>query len=647
MSEKGSFKQRFQYRFDNFMAAGPGAMFLSLGLAFLVSLVFGGLLMLVMNLLVGNEENVGLHSWWISFLELADAGNMAGNEGHVLTKVVTVLDGFLGMIIFATFISFITAQLEQKLDQLKKGKSTVLETGHTLILGWNDNIVEIIRELIVANENYKDKAIVILADKDKEEMDDFLKETLPDLKTTRIITRRGEISEMAALRKVGLQDARSVIILADCNPNASLDEKRLSDAQIVKAVLAITGSGFGTDKPIVTEVFEEENVEILESVTEGAVICLNSKEIISKILVQTSRTTGLAMVYNELLGFVGQEFYPIEFAEIQGRSFGEAIFAFPDSTAVGLVTKDKQVVMNPPAERIIAPGDRVIFLAEDDDTTVHRPGTLARGSRKLPDRPRREPTPERHLLLGWNAKAPTIIKEYADYVPRGSEVAVMLANPPEETKRIMAELDARFENVTIRLLECETINKAALTAAEPFGYDNIIILSRDPDEVGGAEVSDSQTINTLLLLRDIQKKSGKVTDTKLITELFDSRNRELLQIAKVNDFVISNKMVSMIIAQVSEEPDIYDVYKDLFAAEGSEIYLKDIALYLDPLPAKATFAEMIDLSLQRREIAFGYKVKRDENDAAKNFGVVLNPPKKEPIAWETGDCLVVLAEDDR
>ena len=72
-------------------------------------------------------------------------------------------------------VAFITSVFEAKLAELRRGRSLVLEKEHTLILGFGDRIIEIIRELIEANESEQDASIVILADNDKEEMDNVIR----------------------------------------------------------------------------------------------------------------------------------------------------------------------------------------------------------------------------------------------------------------------------------------------------------------------------------------------------------------------------------------------------------------------------------------------------------------------------------------
>ena len=67
----------------------------------------------------------------------------------------------------------------------------VLETNHTLVLGWSTQIFTILNELMAANENQPNARIVILADKDKVEMEDEIRERVEVKGKTRIICRNG------------------------------------------------------------------------------------------------------------------------------------------------------------------------------------------------------------------------------------------------------------------------------------------------------------------------------------------------------------------------------------------------------------------------------------------------------------------------
>jgi len=44
------------------------------------------------------------------------------------------------------------------MERLRKGRSQVLETDHSLVLGWSAQIFTILNELMAANENQKKAA---------------------------------------------------------------------------------------------------------------------------------------------------------------------------------------------------------------------------------------------------------------------------------------------------------------------------------------------------------------------------------------------------------------------------------------------------------------------------------------------------------
>jgi hypothetical protein len=191
------------------------------------------------------------------------------------------------------------------------------------------------------------------------------------------------------------------------------------------------------------------------------------------------------------------------------------------------------------------------------------------------------------------------------------------------------------------------LNREQLLQAQPFGYDNIILLASDVAGARDVGQIDSRNIVTLLLLRNIageQAERGRYT--KIITELLDSQNHPLVARAGVKDVVISNRLVSMLIAQISQNREIKRVYDDIFQEDGSEIYLKPASLYFEKPPAQATFADLIGIARKRNEVCIGFKAKSPEVDETRNSGVALNPRKDTRVTLQRDDCLIVLAEDE-
>ena len=66
-----------------------------------------------------------------------DAGTMGGDEGNwpYLFAMLAVTIG--GIFIISSLIGILTTGLEARLDSLRKGRSKVVESDHTVILGWS------------------------------------------------------------------------------------------------------------------------------------------------------------------------------------------------------------------------------------------------------------------------------------------------------------------------------------------------------------------------------------------------------------------------------------------------------------------------------------------------------------------------------
>ena len=93
------------------------------------------------------------------------------------------------LFLVSIFIGILTNSIDDRIQSLRKGRSFVIEQGHTLILGWSAKIFGIISELVIANENQKNLRIVILADMDKVEMEDEIRAQVKHPKNTRIVCR--------------------------------------------------------------------------------------------------------------------------------------------------------------------------------------------------------------------------------------------------------------------------------------------------------------------------------------------------------------------------------------------------------------------------------------------------------------------------
>src|SRR6188768_1492002 len=362
-----TWRDKLRYRFENTLSRGTIAIIGWLALLSTTIIALASLFLAAMR--VGQDPADHEHPYgffegmWQSMLRTLDPGVVAGDNGwqlRLLMMIVTIG----GIFIVSILIGTITSGLESRLAELRKGRSRVIENGFTLILGWSSKVYSIIGELLIANENQKDPSIVILAERDKIEMEDDIRAKFPSTRNTRIICRSGNPLDLDDLAVVDPHSARSIIVLAPETENP--------DIHVIKSVLAITNNPARKKDAyhIVAEIREPRNLEAAALVGGKETIYVQGEDLIARVTAQTCRQSGLSVVYTELLDFDGAEIYFAEAPALTGRSYRELLSAFESSAVMGIARADGNVLVNPPMDTRFAEGDRVIAISEDDDTVV-------------------------------------------------------------------------------------------------------------------------------------------------------------------------------------------------------------------------------------------------------------------------------------
>ncbi len=630
-----TWRDRVRYRFENTLSRGTIAIIGWLAVASMIIVVLASLALVFFAVRkdptdAASSLDLG-ESMWQSLMRTLDAGNLAGDEGGLM-RLIMLLVTIGGIFIVSSLIGTITSGLQSRLDELRKGRSRVIETGHTLILGWNSKIYSIVGELIIANENQRKARIVILAERDKVEMEDELRVKFPDTKGLRVICRSGDPLDLDDLQVVDPHAAKSIIVLAP--------ENDVPDIHVIKSVLAITNHPHRKPEPyhIVAEIRDDRSLEAAALVGGKEAIFVQGDDLIARVTAQTCRQSGLSVVYTELLDFAGSEFYLKAEPALVGRTYQFALSAYPEAVVVGVAHVDGTVEINPPMDRVFAAGEQVIAISEDDDKLALRADAAPMPELAVISHGRRvAAAAERTLIIGWNQKAGAVIRELDQYVAMGSEVVVLCDR--EGVDEEITELGHALKHQQLHLQEGETTSRGELDAIEVGRFDHVIVLCNPALPI---QQADAQTLITLLHLRAIVEKEG--FKLSIVSEMMDLRNRALAEVAKADDFIVSDKLVSLLLSQLSENRQLNPVFRQLFSAEGAEVYIRPISDYVRTGVA-VDFYTLLEAAAQRGETAIGYRLAAQSNSADASFGVTLNPKKHEKINFGPGDRLVVLAED--
>lgn len=638
-SDVPSFGDKVRYQVDRFLSWSPLARFVGLfGLSFLLVALNALFVRIVMPQPEDPAERFDyLEAMWWALGRVADAGTM-GDDSGTAVRAVAIFTTLCGVGVIALLIGLVSSTIGDKLDDLRKGKSPVIDEGHTLILGFGEKVFAILRELREANANQKRATVVILSPHDKEEVETTVRERMGDMGPTRIVVRQGSPSSVHDLKKVGAGRAKSIVVLS-IEPNGDVDDvDAASDMNGIKTLLALRRiPGALSKNHVVVELADAGRQPVIEQLGSGGVEVVAMAETLSRMMVQTARQNGLAAVYRDLLSYEGSEFYFKNFPELAGQPFGDAQWKMKDAVVCGVRTVSGKgiasCIINPNDEFVLGDKDELLVIAEDDDsfslTADHQP--------VVPDEFRgAEPIqrkPERLLICGRSPKLGDMLKEFDNYVLPGSEAWLMPGESRDTfAEFIKAEVGA-LKNLKLKHVEGDpTVPDALKRVVSPDFVTAMVVADMDID----AEEADAKTVITVLLLRDLFRPLG-AKKPRIISEILDPRTKDLLEQDYGADFVVSSEITSMLLAQVSERRELNAVFSDLFDSDGNEVYLKRAACYA-VLATETGWMSVQKVARDRREVAIGY-MKLGEPP-------VINPRQDTVMIFDGEDRIIVLAEDD-
>ena len=627
MKKRPSYRERLRYIFDQIMSIGTLPL---VGILFSITALVGILVGIIASFDSGEQTITDLI--WLSFMNILDAGNLTDAKSESVPIVVLmVISTLCGLFITSILVGIIVSGFEEKLYSLRQGFSRVVESGHMVIIGFNDNLYTILQELIEANANKKNARIVVIDPQGKEYIDEQIRLHIADTGTTKIITRSGSYINPIVLQMASLETCEGIII--------NLED----DAATIKAILSVTTylkeSGvFNSDTRISALIRQQKNLEAALIAGCGQTEIVYTADALARIIANTCREPGLSAALLEMLSFSGDELYFERFPELDGLRFREVLNLFEQSTVMGLFHNGKQL-LNPPMDMLIMPGDSIIHLASDDKTSFpQKPGAIAAGLKQeaesLLAQSTRDFVTEKQdyqvLILGCNDWLPQILLYIDDFAAEGSKVVIAAENLPEENLNA-----AEYRTLSVgykkeNIYDLKSLQQLLIET----GLQNILLLNNFTED---DDSSDAKTILLLLLLKKIAEQLE--CDFNITSEMRLPENQRLILDSNVSDFVVGSTIQSLLLAQISQNKHIYGVFRDMLDEEGSELYFRPAANYIDLTRAVSCHA-LTELAAERGEIFLGYKKLR-----GSQFDIAMNIPKSQYISFESGDSILVIAEN--
>jgi ion channel POLLUX/CASTOR len=547
-----TFKDRLRYRFDRALARGSGAAIWWIVVLALALAILGGITFWVLG--VDFDGKTGpVESFWRALLIAIGSG------GVVSTSTAARISSFVfvtaALFLTGGLIGALVAAVNERLEVLRRGRSRVLEAGHTVVIGWSPRLIPVLDELLAEDPTGSNVVAVVLADRDKTAMEDQFRARHEGKARRRVVFRSGTPESRADLEMVSVDKARSVIVLS---------EGSFVDAKAVRRALA----AFDVEPDeahVVAELANPRVARSLRASTDGGVVAVTVGEVVADMLAQAVRTPGMAHVFDQLLSFAGHELYVCAPEAAIGMTFEQVTLGVPGAVAVGVVEADGTVTLVPPGDRVIGGDEQMVMISGQRPslrTIVERPRPQAA---EVPVDQR----PVSAVVIGWNAAGQGLLDRLGGFLPPGSRVEVLADTTllPDGAPEWTWTVEGRFthtkhdpDHVT------SIINEAGAEVVTVLGYSDR--LSEDE--------ADALTLLTLLTL-ERARAAGEIGADRMVAHLFDSGLARLAATAGASDFVVTDALASRMLVHASRDPELAAVFDDLFDAAGPVVGVMPVA----------------------------------------------------------------------
>ncbi len=607
---KYSLKDRLAYWFDTHMQKGSIAL---IKLLAIVTALAIGLVTLVLVLLGYSEAKYGTDVFWDGFATIINAWMpyYSDGEGSIDYLIVMAIAAIIGLLITSVLIGIISNAIEEYIEGLKDGKSTVLEKDHVVILGFIPGDYTLIKQIVLAAGTDK-RSVVIASDDSSEEMHEAIYDNVDIPKNIKLIFRTIDIFDPASLEKLSLPTCKHIII------------SPMDDRKTIKVLLAVSLliNSNDNEKVRVSALVSKNEHRFPETVAaKHNVTTIQMRNAIARMVAHSCSQTGLSDAFREVFSFEGNEFYYREMSEAVGMSFADLSYRMDNAVPIGLIHEGK-MMLNPDKDLKIAKGDRVIIFAEESDSAV----ITDRNYHEVPMSTYRSSERSRKVaIVGYNGSFKLVYRELADTI---SEVVV--AGIPDEKKDTILKLYDESINRKITFFE-DDIDEVENMSELAKKVDHVVLLS---DHTLEDEDADIQSIFRIMRFRDIRTKLD--LDFNITAEMRKKSNLNLIREEEHMDYVVASNMSSLFLAQLCENYELDDLFKEILANRGNELYLKKAKDF--GCDGVYTTQQLRNLALSNKSVLLGYL-------RADSYESFFNPGLNEEIKLGAEDSLIVLSEN--
>ena len=580
-------------------------------------------------IMVGIQHSIGLdtkpnlfNSWWESLTSILSIGSGDTLESRVSNFIYWCLN----VAISGSIIAFITTKLSAFISNLNKGHSQIIDKNHYVIIGWNSNIFKVFEELINANLNQPKPTILCFNSMNNVKMRAKIDLEYPNQKNIRVITRSGDSYNLNELSIANLDKAKSVIVLYDeLKPSYSIET----------SLLAIRKNIPNGDVPIISEFHDETNINVLSDLKGKNIYGVHTDSIIASVTAQSIRNKHIASVIMDFLDYDGDEIYFYPGDQYMGLTIRQVSSSIKGATLIGLLSLDNKIKLNPEADKIIADGDKIIVIAQDDDLTLSIDETLKQDDKSFSKVVTNEDDAKEKksiLVIGWSKLGQSIIENTLPMLEKGSNVYVSYRSD------VLTKEPVILNQANDVLLQTIPFDQHGSSISSEFiknkKIDTVLIIGYN--DLYSKEIADTFSLMKNLQIKTVIDEMDPEERPRIILQLNDGAKKNLIDVDDNNEFIVSNVLSSLLMTQLAENPKLQVIFEELFTPVGCEIYIKSISYFIETTETNSIqISDLINSCLDNNATFIGY---------IENNNLVLNPDKTVNVTITEDLKVVVICE---